>query len=373
MQMKISYLYLHYTERLYRLNLTKLLETSSNPSERPHIEVVHDFSAHRSPVGMSSVILGSKLYFVGGERLDMDTSTPDFWSIPISRADAKNCTNLDLFVYDTECLSICPYNVKVPRLGGPMSYPIVVTLEGKIYVMERRPYFGCRENFSHPIFVVFNPTTGFWRSLTPPPFYKPFSREWKDDDLIMNHYAWGNKLAIVTNKSSYIFDAHQEAWREVDDLPNIYSCVEFKGFLIGMLVGVTNLISFELDDNGLPHSSNYHVLPELRIIFCPPLHNHSPGFVIPLDGDGSRMCFVYVGEDGTFERSFARLAMVKLHISTCIGRQKVTAVLEGLHSFDCNGLQLSGQTLLSSFIKCDHLDKHGIEADASCLSPSTRP
>lgn len=83
------------------------------------------------------------------------------------------------------------------------------------------------------------------------------------------------------------------------------------------------------------------------------------------------MCFVYVGEDGTFERSFARLAMIKLHISTCVGRQMVTAVLEGLHSFNCNGLELSGQALLSSFIKCDHLDKHGIEADASCSSPST--
>ncbi|PQQ03295.1 uncharacterized protein Pyn_22902 [Prunus yedoensis var. nudiflora] len=217
----------------------------------------------------------------------MDTSAPDFWRNPISRSNARNCPNLDLFVYDPECLSIYPYSVKVPRLGGPMSYPIVVTLEGKIYVMERRPYFGYRENFFHPIFVVFNPTTSIWRSLSPPPFYEPFSLEWKDDDLIMNHYAWGHKLAIVTNKSSYIFNARQESWKEVDDLPNLYSCVEFKGFLIGMFVGVRNLISFELDDNGLPHSSNYHVLPELSGIFCPPLRNHSPGFVAALDGDGS--------------------------------------------------------------------------------------
>ncbi|CAL2262662.1 unnamed protein product [Prunus armeniaca] len=364
MQMKNNYLYLHSKERLYRLNLSKLLETSSM-SERPHIEVVHDFLAHGSPMGMSSVTLGSKLYFFGGERLDMDTSAPDFWRNPISRSDARNCPNLDLFVYDPECLSIYPYSVKVPRLGGPMSYPIVVTLEGKIYVMERRPYFGYRDNFFHPIFVVFNPTTSIWRSLSPPPFYEPFPLEWKNDDLIMNHYAWGHKLAIVTNKSSYIFDARQESWKEVDDLPNLYSCVEFKGFLIGMFVGVRNLISFELDDNGLPHSSNYHVLPELRGIFCPPLRNHSPGFVASLDGDGSRMCVVYVGEDGTYKRWFARLAMVKLHISTCVGKLKVTAVLEGLHSFDCNGLELYGRTLLSSFIMCDHLDKHDVEADAS--------
>ncbi|GAV86908.1 DUF1668 domain-containing protein [Cephalotus follicularis] len=97
------------------------------------------------PSGMGVASLGSKIYFVGG-----------------CYCGANHVLSTDLYVYDTkEKLTV--------KKGQPMKagklLPIVLTINGRIYVISRKPH-----TETTPRAEVFNPNDDSWATLPDPPF-----------------------------------------------------------------------------------------------------------------------------------------------------------------------------------------------------------
>ncbi|RWR94351.1 hypothetical protein CKAN_02363800 [Cinnamomum micranthum f. kanehirae] len=366
MARKECYLYVQTMPQLLRLNLGDLCESGSSAE----FEIAYDYSASdgRVPIGMACIVLGSKIYMVGGEKAQKGSMLSD--------PDEKNWLNTkDVYVFDhTKSESedrLVPVRdgdgAALGRLNGPKTQPIGFTLEGKFYVLSTRPFLGSLSEHIPPVFEVFNPTLPIpsWKALPHQPNYPS-----------MDYFAWGRKLLAMRMSCFFIFDAKEEKWTEawdfIDQFTDIYkptptppipsnAGVEFKGVVFAVTSDMDALVAYDLDAGG--HLKAYWVLDELSEVFeGPPSLYLGQGFLTDLGG--GRMCLLFSGADNDCNW-IVRVEVFHVDITT-VGDRPNRPVLhrEILRSFNLqswNGLS----PLIDSVFMCDHSNKGDIEADAS--------
>ncbi|KAL7217845.1 hypothetical protein ACSBR2_011137 [Camellia fascicularis] len=299
---KDLYMYVQSPEVLWRLNVTKLCEGGAD------LELVCDFrnctsTSGGSSTGMGCMVVDSKLYMVGGANVVIDEND----------GSCKENFCLDAFAFDPitdpkkEGLLVPVRDI--PRLSGYKPRPIMVTLEGKIYLLSRHSYYSFlfELGLEVPHFEVFdpNPVDGGDRKWEILP--NPLSFSKSGGDTILDYFAWGHRLGIYTQAGFCMFDASKNKWEDGTEFSSQF-CVlddlsfvpwpsgvgaEFEGFCIAMSANGDALIAYDFEDaNGFLKS--HWVLSELSIMFNPRL-KFCVGFVTHL-GD-SRMCFLYGGEE----------------------------------------------------------------------------
>ncbi|KAK9941123.1 hypothetical protein M0R45_017750 [Rubus argutus] len=291
---KDMFLYLNMNDRFLGLNLREFCKRRSSKSK---FEVVQDWNYPKSrrPRTNSDItkqhwmtVCNSNLYMMRGSKLDVYSFDP---------TDPDDCPSIRL----------CDDSA-TPKLMD--SNPIVVTLEEKIYVLDKPPYRSRSnddEETEPQLFWVFDPFYESWKQLPNPPLYNEKSL----CDTGRYEVAYGHKLFITTwRHQSYVFDAHQEKWEDAagtrirchydDHNLNFNAIVELDE---GILIAVRNsrdqhrsheLVAYKLDANGIP--KQHQVLHELKGMFpCRPLLCDPNVFLGKCD-DGL-MWLVYSGKD----------------------------------------------------------------------------
>ncbi|THG01485.1 hypothetical protein TEA_010315 [Camellia sinensis var. sinensis] len=340
---KDLYMYVESPEVLWRLNVTKLCKGGAD------LELVCDFrncssTTGGSPTGMGCMVVDSKLYMVGGANVVIDEND----------GSCKENFCLDAFAFDPttdpkkEGLLVPVRDI--PRLSGYKPRPIMVTLEGKIYLLSRHSYYSYlfELGLEAPHFEVFDPNPGDggdrkWEILP-----NPLSFSKSGGDTILDYFAWGHRLGIYTQAGFCMFDASKNKWEDgtefssqfcvLDDL-SFVPCpsgvgAEFEGFCIAMSANGDALIAYDFEDaNGFLKS--HWVLSELSILFNPRLE-FCVGFVTHL-GDG-RMCFLYGGEEEKLfpgGRFIIRVAVFRVFKTVGVGGKPFLSVqIEHLQAYD---------------------------------------
>lgn len=352
------FLYLNMGDRLCRLNISEFCERKSSFMSK--FGVVHDFHPQGRPSTIPSrmrhIIVASKVYLVGGERLDRRIHSD-------THGRCFAMPNLDIYALshtqETEegpFITLCQCEGSIPRLIDPRTktIPITFTLEDKIYVLAKRPYLGDAEELNDhdqpPLFKVFDPLNQSWKHLPHPPCYDITSRD--IEPYVRNHFSWGHKFIIRTdakrkkNPGTYIFDTHQGKWEDAKNISAILDegfrvVAEFQGFLIGMPYKRQELVAYHLDSNGIPKLSK--VLHELQGIFCSCLLV-SDCFLGKFDDD--RMWLVYSGQD-SMKFWHTRVAVFRVFISNDLdGNQVLCADLEAAEFFDFDRIISSAFTFV---------------------------
>ncbi|KAL6540369.1 hypothetical protein OROHE_012140 [Orobanche hederae] len=357
------YLYVQRHERLSRLNVTKL-------SEAPVFELVCDFGRSDPRNCISSVICfdaGSEIFMVGdvfvhqGQRREY---CKPFFNV-LSVDTAKSPSFLP-----------CPPTI-ASGLAGPKVDPLVVTLQGKTYVLALQLYAG------EPCFEVFD--NGKWEILPPPPFF-PCSESEDEEDLYpfdARHaqqcfcalYAWDHKIVVCLERGiSYCFDTKTVEWinmqkiyAESEKAPVLQCVAEYNKFLIAKPFFSEELVVYELDAHGFPHF--YQSLDEFEEMFADSrIDSSTNAFIIPFNDDADKFCFICSGMTATYEvEFFLRVAVFRMAVSNLDGKKKLTAVLEAhqIHPF----YQIAGtsfhQDICSAFLKHDNLNLDNLKADRS--------
>ncbi|XXG82222.1 hypothetical protein AAC387_Pa10g0214 [Persea americana] len=373
MARKEWYLYVQSMHLLLRLNLSDLCGESGS-SSRPDFEVAHDYSDGRVPIGMGCMVVGYKIYMVGGENTKEGSM--------LLERDGKNWLNSDnVYGFDptkSEDRLVLVRDGAVPSLNAPKTCPLVVTLEGKFYLLSTKPCLGCltgtvdpldRTIEHRPIFEGFDPTLPIpsWKIL---PDYLPYTTTYPTsaDD----YFAWGRNF-VSAPPDYFIFYAKDEEWtnghwllRQFADKSAPYPhgvAVEFKGILLAVSNDINAVVAYDLDAGG--HLNAHWVLDELsEVVQGPPSLYPSQGFLNHLGG-GS-MCVLFSGLEGI--RWTKRVEVFQVSITTVGGRPVVHRGT--LHSYDV-GSWIDYDPLIYSVFVCDHSNKSDIEADAS--SGSYRP
>ncbi|XXG82226.1 hypothetical protein AAC387_Pa10g0216 [Persea americana] len=210
MARKEWYLYVQSMQWLLRLNLSDLCGESGS-SFRPDFEVAHDYSDGKVPIGMGCMVVGSKIYMVGGENTKEGSM--------LLERDEKNWLNSDnVCAFDptkSEDRLVLVRDGAVPSLNAPKTCPLVVTLEGKFYLLSTRPLLG-RLTGTVAVFEGFDPTLPVpsWKILPDYPTYKllddpaytPTYPPSADD-----YFAWGHKF-VSAPPDYFIFYAKDEEW-----------------------------------------------------------------------------------------------------------------------------------------------------------------
>ncbi|XXG82267.1 hypothetical protein AAC387_Pa10g0252 [Persea americana] len=300
----------------------------------------------------------------------------------------------------------------VPSLNAPKTCPLVVTLEGKFYLLSTRPLLGrltgtvaVFEGFDptlpipswkilpdyptykllddpaytptyppvlsthRPIFEGFDPTLPIpsWKIL---PDYPPYTETLPTSAY--DYFAWGHKL-VSAPPGYFIFDAKDEEWTNGHWLLRKFGAksapyphgvaVEFKGILFAVSNDINAVVAYDLDTGG--HLNAHWVLDELSEVFQgPPLLLPSQGAFLT-DLGGGRMWLLFNGLEGI--RWTIRVEVFQVSITTVGDRPVVHR--GSLHSYDLGSWEDYDTWIYSVFV-CDHSNKSDIEADASSGSYS---
>ncbi|RWR93227.1 hypothetical protein CKAN_02246700 [Cinnamomum micranthum f. kanehirae] len=323
---------------------------------------------------MGCMVVGSKIYMVGGENTKEGSMLLD--------RDEINWLNSDnVYAFDptkSEDRLVLVRDGAVPSLNAPKTCPLVVTLEGKFYLLSRKPCLGCLTgNFDHqnrniahrPIFEGFDPTLPIpsWKILPDyPPYTKTYPTSGPYPTSASDYFAWGHKL-VSAPPDYFIFDAKDVEWknghwllRQFADKSAPYPhgvAVEFKGILFAVSNDIKAVVAYDLDAGG--HLNAHWVLDELSEVFQgPPLLYPSQSFLTDLGG--GRMCLLFNGLEG--DRWTIRVEVFQVSITTVGDRPVVRR--GSLHSFYLGSWIDYNPEIFSVFV-CDHSNKSDIEADAS--------
>eukprot|EP00268_Persea_americana_P013413 TRINITY_DN15890_c1_g1_i2.p1 TRINITY_DN15890_c1_g1~~TRINITY_DN15890_c1_g1_i2.p1 ORF type:complete len:350 (+),score=41.62 TRINITY_DN15890_c1_g1_i2:257-1306(+) len=321
---------------------------------------------------MGCMVVGSKIYMVGGENNKEGSM--------LLERDEKNWLNSDnVYAFDptrSEDRLVLVRDGAVPSLNAPKTCPLVVTLEGKFYLLSTSPFLGCLTgtfdplNRTHrPIFEGFDPTLPIpsWKIL---PDYPPYTETLPTSAY--DYFAWGHKL-VSAPPDYFIFYAKDEEWTNGHWLLRKFGAksapyphgvaVEFKGILFAVSNDINSVVAYDLDAGG--HLNAHWVLDELSEVFQgPPLLLPSQGAFLT-DLGGGRMCLLFNGLEGI--RWTIRVEVFQVSITTVGDRPVVHR--GSLHSYDL-GSREDYDTWIYSVFVCDHSNKSDIEADASSGSYS---
>ncbi|RWR94361.1 hypothetical protein CKAN_02364800 [Cinnamomum micranthum f. kanehirae] len=364
MARKECYLYVQTIPLLLRLNLSDLFESGSSAE----FEVAHNYrtSDGRVPIGMACIVVGSKIYMVGGEKAQKGST--------LYEPDEENWLNSDVYFFDhTKPESedrLVPVrdgdSAVVGRLNGPKTLPMGFTLEGKFYVLSTRPFLGSLPELIPPVFEVFDPTLPIpsWKILP----YQPKS-------AVMDYFAWGHK--VLTFPGLLIFNAKDEKWENGAAISKQFTygrtpfpmgaTVEFKGVVFAVSMYVNCLVAYVLDASGILNA--HWVLDELSEVFeGRPIHIPCQGFLTDLGG--GRMCFLFSWEDDGRNWNI-RVQVFQVSITT-VGDRPGRPVVhrEIMRSFDLRSWNHYNVMMIESVFLCDHSNESDIEADASSGSYS---
>ena len=213
------------------------------------------------------MVVGSKIYMVGGENTKEGSM--------LLERDEKNWLNSDnVYAFDptkSEDRLVLVRDGAVPSLNAPKTCPLVVTLEGKFYLLSTRPLLG-RLTGTVAVFQGFDPTLPIpsWKILPDYPTYKllddpaytPTYPPTADD-----YFAWGHKF-VSAPPDYFIFDAKDEEWtnghwllRQFADKSAPYPhgvAVEFEGILFAVSNDINAVVAYGLDAGGHEgHSLDY--------------------------------------------------------------------------------------------------------------------
>ncbi|KAK1354820.1 hypothetical protein POM88_048076 [Heracleum sosnowskyi] len=355
------YLYVQTHERLSRLNVTNL-------SEAPVFKLVCDFERSLNRDCLSPVVcfdVESEIFMVGDVFIE-EGQGPEYCE-PFFNVLTVDTAKSSSFLP-------CPPTI-ASGLAGPKVDPVVVTLQGKTYILALQLYAG------QPCFEVFD--NGKWETLPPPPFF-PCSES--EDDLYLldtreclyGLYAWDHKIVVCLKWGiSYCFDTETVEWidmkeiyMESQDAPILQCVAEYDKFLIAKPYSSEELVVYELDADGFPHF--YQNLDELEEMFADSSIEFSTNaYIIPFNDDADKFCFICSGiapgdMDSRLE-IFLRVAIFRMTISNLNGKKKLTAVLEAhqIYPFYQPAGTSYPRDICSAFLMRDNLNLDNLKDDRS--------
>ncbi|KAF5177208.1 F-box/kelch-repeat protein SKIP6 [Thalictrum thalictroides] len=141
-----------------------------------------------------SVSLNSKLYVIGGEV--EDTNNP---SVSISLKD--------VYIFDRKS----PESgwTKGPSMRSGKSFPKVIALDSKIYVIGCSSSHGCIEDAPKPYAEVYDPTLNSWEDLPEPPV-DVHKNGWIDGYAVIEN---GSKILVsMYNGGAFTYDVKGKLW-----------------------------------------------------------------------------------------------------------------------------------------------------------------
>ncbi|KAJ8621632.1 hypothetical protein MRB53_030161 [Persea americana] len=231
MARKERYLYVQSMQWLLRLNLSDLCGESGS-SSRPDFEVAHDYSDGKVPIGMGCMVVGSKIYMVGGENTKEGSM--------LLERDEKNWLNSDnVYAFDptkSEDRLVLVRDGAVPSLNAPKTCPLV----------------GFDPTLPIPSWKILPDYPTY--KLLDDPAYTPTYPPTADD-----YFAWGHKF-VSAPPDYFIFDAKDEEWtnghwllRQFADKSAPYPhgvAVEFEGILFAVSNDINAVVAYGLDAVG---------------------------------------------------------------------------------------------------------------------------
>lgn len=269
------------------------------------------------------MIVDSKPYLFGGERVSLVTVGAEEYEY--QSTEENFCFDAYLLDPTSPDGPLVPVgdDGSVPKLGGPKIRPIVVTIEGKTYVLTRPPLHSSLYELEGPHFEVFDHGRRTWEPVNDPPVFDEESGK-----TIVSYFAWGHRLLLRTLCGFSIFDTRKLIWEDgqsfMDQLVKWPSPAPFPtgtaaeiegGFYIALSIDNNQLVAYEFDTDGVLES--YRVLYEISDVFFsePELAlEYCTGFVTRIGGEG-RMCFVFGGP--TFgDRCGVRVAVFRVSAIT---------------------------------------------------------
>ncbi|KAL7241822.1 hypothetical protein ACSBR1_014413 [Camellia fascicularis] len=158
--------------------------------------------------GMSCGVVGSSLYFLGGQRREKESSysgTKGKHAAPLSRYSLYDC-NPKVFMLDLEN-SKTKVASQVGEMLSGMASPLIIVVEGKLYVLAGTPVSMLPK---HP-FEVHDLKTNSWEKLPSPPFLRRDSKFFQDPQF-QAYVVMGNQIHVSTSSSSFTFDTTTKKW-----------------------------------------------------------------------------------------------------------------------------------------------------------------
>ncbi|RWR94642.1 hypothetical protein CKAN_02394400 [Cinnamomum micranthum f. kanehirae] len=275
-------------------------------------QLIKDFSDCSIPIGMGGVVVNSKLYMFGGEKLkegsDMvQVYIPGFISAPMQ----VEGLNVDVFELDATNIQVPLVPVRgddsIPRMNAPKICPIVATIGDRIYVLSSRNVSMYDYSYELPprsVFEAYDPSKKLWMKLDPPPFYEKLG-----GSFFTAHFVWGNRLFLRTRFGHFFFDVKDNIWHSSKDnfikqfcypvFPPSGRLVAFKNFLIGVDFYPRHhpvpVFAYRFDRSDVLSYKSYTPLHAFSKVVDPPLYDCS-GHINHLgDGDDGRMTLLLSG------------------------------------------------------------------------------
>uniref|UniRef100_A0A5B7BX24 Uncharacterized protein n=1 Tax=Davidia involucrata TaxID=16924 RepID=A0A5B7BX24_DAVIN len=202
---------LGYPPKSYAIRSVKADELfTSSSSSPPPLEDVFHMEDHSFCLGMRCGKLGSKIYFIGGQipqYMDPDnTLTIDGEEIPLFPPYSSFDYSSSVFVFDTAATRSLDTSSVTPLHSGKPC-PLVVDVEGKLYVLSGIPVRGIRQ----PAFEAYDSVTNSWEKLSCPPFLDPECKYFQIPKYT-GYAVIGKKIHVTTARSSFSYDIKDDTW-----------------------------------------------------------------------------------------------------------------------------------------------------------------
>lgn len=158
--------------------------------------------------GMACGVVGSNLYFLGGQRREKESSYSG-----TKGKHAGSIPRYSLYDYNPKVFTLDLANSEtnvasqVGDMLSGMASPLIIVVEGKLYVLAGTPVSMLPK---HP-FEVYDPKTNSWDKLPSPPFLGPDSKFFQDPQF-RAYVVIGNKIHVSTSSSSFTFDTATKKW-----------------------------------------------------------------------------------------------------------------------------------------------------------------
>ncbi|GMP71573.1 hypothetical protein CsSME_00029922 [Camellia sinensis var. sinensis] len=198
---------------------------SSNQSSQ--LQKIQFPSSDGDCFGMACGVVGSNLYFCGGQRRQQESSNSDTKGKPAAPLSSYpryslHDYNPKVFTLDlansanSETIEASEVDVfadqkkkksEVDVMFSGMASPLIIVVERKLYVLAGTPVSMLPEC----PFVVLNSETNTWEKLPSPPFLTPDSKFFQDPQF-RAYVVIGKKIHVSTSSSSFTFDTAAKEW-----------------------------------------------------------------------------------------------------------------------------------------------------------------
>ncbi|KAL5702077.1 hypothetical protein ACHQM5_027338 [Ranunculus cassubicifolius] len=149
-------------------------------------------------IGFGTVSLNSKLYIIGGEIVDPNNPNEN---LPVK----------DVYVFDTDSPSTGW--VKAASMKSGKSFPKIVPLDGKIYVIGCSATHGYIEDAPKPWGEVYDPVKNSWSDLPKPPV-EVLQDGWIDGYAVLEKE---EKILIsMHDGGSFVYSVKNKSWTKVE-------------------------------------------------------------------------------------------------------------------------------------------------------------